>query len=159
MKGRTGPWYSNDYPAIFGTVSITSDLSFKMEGELTIKNVPNVRITGTTAPGGVVENLTLVNCGATILQRDTGNSTVVEEGQITTDRPVSLGKLEVNNHSETTIPTGLVTTDGKVWADGGALSSSGTNFIDSSVTAPTAYRAGEGWAFYTPVYGDPQRRR
>lgn len=123
--------------------------------DLTIKDVPDVRITGTTASGGVVENLTLENCGATILQRHESNSTVVEEGQITTDRLVSLGTLKRDNyHQETITLTGLVTEDGKIWADGGALAPYGPHFIESYVTTPTAYKAGEGCALYTPGDND-----
>lgn len=129
--------------------------------DLTIKNVPYVRIAGATASGGVVKNLTLVNSGATILQRSTSNTTVVEADQINTDHPVTLGTLtEGGNHSETIKQTGLMTTDGKIWAYGGDITNESPSYTLYPITTsdPTVWKAGEGLMFYEPaVEGTPAK--
>ena len=109
---------------------------------LTIRDAKSVSIQGKTNeynPSLLPVSVTFVNCGS-VTVTDTGNGEILKEGvPVTSDCPwtATAGGKTV------TIPSGT-------WTNGGALTPYGTHFIDSSVTAPTAYRAGEGWAFYTP---------
>lgn len=122
-----------------------------VSGDLAVENVWKVNISG--APP-VFQGLDVKKCDQVWIYPYSNNATELSDtiNRITIDRPISLsviGQYDIDTGNSIKIQ-GLMMPDHTVWTDGGALSSGGTHFISSSVTAPTAYRAGEGWALYTP---------
>lgn len=91
--------------------------------DLTIENAAGVRIDGYTASGGVVQKLTVKNSEVLISQFNSGNSTIVEANQITTED------------------------GGKFWAVGGSAPTNDPYFLNR-VSVPTVWTAGTGGEMY-----------
>ena len=152
---------SDDQPAVDGgtirftklfgnnTISIHSENAIAASGDLAVEKARFVNIGGEPP---VFQSLDVKECNQVQICPDSNNATELSSviDKITIDRPISLGVLgKYVDGAESIRIEGLMTTDGKIWTDGRALSSD-THFIDSSVTTPTAYWVGDGWAFYTP---------
>ena len=152
---------SSDQPAVdggtirftklFGSsiISIHSENAIAVSGDLAVEKAGSVNIGGELP---VFQSLDVKECDGVGIYPDSNNATELSSviDKITTDRPISLGVLgKYVEGAESIQIEGVMTTDGKIWAEGWGFDS-GTHFIDSRVTTPTAYYAGEGYAFYTP---------
>ena len=155
---------SSDQPAVDGgtirfavqsrnNIGIQSANANAVSGDLAVENAGRVNISGVSP---MFRGLDVKECDEVWISsyNDTELSSIIDK--ITIDRPISL-KVFGKYDSDAGAPIkteGLMMPDHTVWTDGGALASSGTHFIRDSVTTPTAYRAGEGWALYTPGDND-----
>lgn len=152
---------SDDQPAVDGgtirftklfgnnTISIHSENANAVSGDLAVEKAGSVNIGGEPP---VFQSLDVKECNRVRISPDSNNTTELSSviDKITIDRPISLSVLgKYVEGAESIKIEGVMTTDGKIWAEGWGFDS-GTHFIDFSVTTPTAYRVGDGWAFYTP---------
>ena len=152
---------SDDQPAVDGgtirftklfgnsIIFINSENANAVSGDLAVENAGLVNINGKPP---VFQSLDVKECNQVQISPDSNNTTELSSviDKITIDRPISLSVFgKYVDGAEPIKIEGVMTTDGKIWAEGWGFDS-GTHFIDSSVTTPTAYYAGEGYAFYTP---------
>ena len=152
---------SDDQPAVDGgtirftklfgnsIIFINSENANAVSGDLAVENAGLVNINGKPP---VFQSLDVKECNQVQISPDSNNTTELSSviDKITIDRPISLSVFgKYVDGAEPIKIEGVMTTDGKIWAEGWGFDS-GTHFIDSSVTTPTAYWVGDGWAFYTP---------
>lgn len=126
-----------------------ADAGSAASGDLAVENAWMVYISGKPP---VFQRLDVKECDQVMISSydDTELSDTINK--ITIDHPTPL-RVEGAYVPETGyIKTeGLMMPDHTVWYDGGGFSPS--SYSINGVTTPTAYRAGDGWAFYTPGEG------
>lgn len=149
VKGGTGTSATLAGSAVIsagGDVTISGggvpvQAQFGGTGSLTVKNAKSVSIQGKTNeynPSLLPVPVTFENCG-NVTVTDNGTGEILKEGvAVTSNCPWTA----TTGGKTVTIPSGS-------WTYGGEAPTGDSYFLDK-VSAPTCYKAGEGWMLYTP---------